>query len=620
MLYYKFVIIIYISSNIEGNIVKLLDWLKDLMRTKQIKIFIHNTTTENSYHRKYMICKKEPIIIDYIYSKNNKDTIYYINTHFDYNYICIMNNPKWINISLLYTKFKEMYNSNQIYYGDIDNTIYSNKLIKDFLETESLDINTYMSFNRYIDIKEIPDKNWNLFNNNKTNIIEYTNINLSTLSSNFNIPFYKNIFITDQNINICSQVNEYDIRLDYSIYYDLLKTGLKSTYRFYYLVYIYPGIHLNFNTLYNIIDYIDINNINYYNIDNIFYIASYNYIFKNAVLFNIKNNLITKNNNLIENYQLTLFDFYNNINIYDYHDNQFIYNTYNVNESSKLQDIIALRNPNIDITKPYHKYIFVIYSSKNTLFRINTLREYWLKLEYFKNCKLIIVIGNHIRTHMEREHKFGLDIDILYTEDDDSYIKFPYKVYNSIKYISNYYQFEYFIKIDDDVYLNINKLYKFLEKNNNYDFIGYELGQQGIDKKWHYGRATKDYEFEWNEEHKGTYFNGPCYVLSNKAAILLSNTKHENYMKNHIYEDVAVSNILYNYDIKRYSSNIFNIPNIYEYFKYTIDENKNITWIESYNYIKNYISFHCGPFSGNGQLFYNIELKMIFDIIYKNIN
>ena len=53
------------------------------------------------------MCNKEPIIIDYIYSKNNK-MHYIIFMHFDYKYICIMNNPKWINVSLLCTKFEDI--------------------------------------------------------------------------------------------------------------------------------------------------------------------------------------------------------------------------------------------------------------------------------------------------------------------------------------------------------------------------------------------------------------------------------------------------------------------------------------------------------------------------------
>ena len=54
-------------------------------------------------------------------------------------------------------------------------------------------------------------------------VIKCTNINLSTFHLIL-ITNFKNIFITDK-ILICSQINEYDIRLDYNIYYDLFKTS-----------------------------------------------------------------------------------------------------------------------------------------------------------------------------------------------------------------------------------------------------------------------------------------------------------------------------------------------------------------------------------------------------------
>lgn len=606
MTYYKFIVLLYISYNIEEQLLVLLNsWLGDLCKNKQVQLFIHNTTTKPTYHTKYMICKTTPIIVDYIYSNNSKNTIEYIHSHFDYKYLCILDNPKWVNISLLYSKLQDISKTNINYVGDESNTLYSRQLINDFIQTDTLDINTYMSFTRYIN-DEILDESWLL------------NINLTTRSF-YNIPFHNNIIITEQDSNIYSTHKIGDIILDHSIYNGLLEFGLHLKYKFNYIIYIYPDTHINLNTLYNVIEYINVNGINYYDINNIFYIASYEYIIKNIT--NLRKN-IQQTYSSSELRTFTLFDFYNNINIYDYHDEDYIYNKYNVNKSTHPQDIIAMKNINMSLSKPFHKYIFVLYTSYNTIDRIDVLREYWLKSDFLNKYKLIIVIGGHKRTHLEREHKFGFDIDILYTEDDDSYIRFPYKVYNSIKYISTYFEFEYLIKVDDDVYLNIKRLYNLLQKTPDYDYMGFELGHKGIDSKWHYGRATPDYEFEWNEVIKGTYYNGPCYVLSNKAANLISNAKHEEYMKHHIYEDVAVSNILHDYNIKRKSIDFFNTPNIYEYFKYTIDNNKNITSIEPYKTtkIKNYVSFHCGPFSGNGKLFYNIDLTMIFDNIDKEIN
>ena len=363
-----------------------------------------------------MICNKTPIIIDYIYSNTNKDSIEYIHSHFTYKYLCILNNPQWINIVLLNSKLQEMSNNNR-YYGDESNTLYSHELIQDFVHTETLDINTYMSFNRYVN-KEIPDKSWNAI------------INLTAKPDNK--PYANNIFIATEDSNIYSMYNSNDIRLDYAKYSTLLETNIHHNYNFNHIVYIYPNTHINLHTLYNIIDYININNINYYKIDNFFYITSYEYIIKNKELFIKQNTYIHNCKHQSKQHILTLFDFYNNINIYDYHDEEFIYNTYNVRKSENIQDIVAINNISMSLTKPFYKYICVIYTSNTTLSRMNILRDYWLKLENFSKYKLIIVSGGHKRTYLEKENKFGFDIDILYTEDDDSYIRFPYIIVLSI--------------------------------------------------------------------------------------------------------------------------------------------------------------------------------------------
>jgi len=71
-------------------------------------------------------------------------------------------------------------------------------------------------------------------------------------------------------------------------------------------------------------------------------------------------------------------------------------------------------------------------------------------------------------------------IDILekytvYLECTDDYDSVPKKIYSSIEYINNNYDYDYIFKCDDDTYINIENLLKFLE-NKSFDYCGREAG------------------------------------------------------------------------------------------------------------------------------------------------
>jgi len=602
-----YIILLYIEYNIEERVQTLLNyWLKDLLYIDNVKVFINNTNTTirrnvpMTYHKKKMEDETQAIIIDYIYTIDD-DPLYniikYIHTNHKYDYLYIIKNPHWINTTKLLYKFNRLKADDSISFGDVKSSIYCNTIINTFIKSGRKNIYKY--------IKLSSDEKWSIAYNITTKQLlnEYIHIysnNKLEVYTKYIEKMYNYIFISDKDFIICSSLSHKDMILSYKQFHKI------RSYKFKYFIFIYDNkyeTYLNLNNIYIILTYLEKYNIEYY-YSELFYIISYYYLETNkynTTDFN-KNPLLIK-----DNHQTTLYEFYNIYNIYDYFDDKYIYDKYKIKDERTNQNIVSSITT---IQKPYYKNILLLFTSKKTYNRVDILKKYWLKSNLLKDYKLIIVTGGNKITYMEKDNNF----DILYTNCDDTYIKFPHKVYESIKYVYNYFKYDYVIKIDDDVYLNIDNLTKYIEECT-YDYVGYELGKDRVDNRWHFGRTTLEYEFEWNEAQKGTYFNGPCYILSNKATSYISKSIHESYIKNHIYEDYAISNILYQYDIKRCAIEHFNLPNIYEMFEYNIDEKKNITDLKPYNSINHIISFHCGPFAGDGELYYYIDLDYIFNIV-----
>lgn len=105
-----------------------------------------------------------------------------------------------------------------------------------------------------------------------------------------------------------------------------------------------------------------------------------------------------------------------------------------------------------------NNFIIASLSCQKNRNKIKTQENTWMK-DIPKNIKHFIVEGNHSKTELNGNI---LEIGLV-----DDYDKVVYKMYESYKFMLNY-DWDYLIKIDDDVYLDVYKLLEY-EFPKNYD-------------------------------------------------------------------------------------------------------------------------------------------------------
>jgi len=160
----------------------------------------------------------------------------------------------------------------------------------------------------------------------------------------------------------------------------------------------------------------------------------------------------------------------------------------------------------------------------------------------------------------------GIDLESYYDKDEqvlnincnDKYEGLPEKVLKTFQYIVNNIKFNnynYFFKLDDDMIIN-----KLINENDikNYNYCGKVNISYNGNRKWHIGKCSKNSKFN-TMEYKGNYIpwclGGYGYIISRNAINLIKN--NTNY-KEHIYEDLYISLLLNENNIKPIHINIQN--------------------------------------------------------------
>ena len=113
----------------------------------------------------------------------------------------------------------------------------------------------------------------------------------------------------------------------------------------------------------------------------------------------------------------------------------------------------------------------------------------------------------------------------------DDYPHFINKVFSAYKYILQFNDWDYVIKADDDVYIDVYKLLEY-EPEKGYDGFG----------------------ILWDKKH----ISGPVYILSRKAVELLVNVGIDDSLKpdtwSFVHEDYCITETSYKHGMKIYDS------------------------------------------------------------------
>ena len=161
------------------------------------------------------------------------------------------------------------------------------------------------------------------------------------------------------------------------------------------------------------------------------------------------------------------------------------------------------------------------------------------------------------------EIKLSTDND-LFLDCPESYESVCLKTYSFYKYCYDNLDFDYILRIDDDTYVNVDKL---LQQDITADYAGHILSAKIENYVHHYGKCTdKRFEKPFRDDSESKFCCGGGYMISKKAVGIAINgiTREElieNYNKNKnaevldVYgagtEDRMVGRLLHRANIER---------------------------------------------------------------------
>lgn len=173
--------------------------------------------------------------------------------------------------------------------------------------------------------------------------------------------------------------------------------------------------------------------------------------------------------------------------------------------------------------------------------------------------KYYIIIGTEGESYID-DHK-------LFVNCNDHYEGLSEKVLNTLQYIhEKSFNFDYVLKIDDDIYLN-NLLFLNSIDNNDY-IIHSKMNTNAMSTTWHMNKCNdsilnkthyhiNDFISENNLESVKDFdfgHGGSIYLLSKKAVNVICNFSYVDVCKKFMYEDIMVSYILNIHGILPYTN------------------------------------------------------------------
>lgn len=185
---------------------------------------------------------------------------------------------------------------------------------------------------------------------------------------------------------------------------------------------------------------------------------------------------------------------------------------------------------------PQLKLVVMIVACAKNVDRIEKIRASWIGDLERVGITYYFVIGRPGRP----AQVVG---DILYLDCPDTYEGLPRKTLAILEHVAGS-AFDYVLKIDDDVVLNVDAIWATGFYHHAY-FGGVMAGQWGIQPEWHFGKCD-DAELNatpYAGEFRGAWYAGGCgYFLSRRAA--RAACEAPDIFEGELYEDKAVGDAL----------------------------------------------------------------------------
>ncbi len=193
----------------------------------------------------------------------------------------------------------------------------------------------------------------------------------------------------------------------------------------------------------------------------------------------------------------------------------------------------------------------MIITCKKNKHKQDLIRETWLKSI---NYPYVFVIGDE-----SIQDEYFLDGDVLYVKCNDTYDYLTRKVYKSIRIINSLFNPKFLLKIDDDLYIELDLFKKVIEKSlkQRVQYGGLLVCFESSIRNLNYSKFNTfpKHETDIDKIHKFIYTAGPVYLLGKDALDCFSNSNKIDITFTYM-EDIDISIFLSKFGIYPMEINI----------------------------------------------------------------
>lgn len=184
--------------------------------------------------------------------------------------------------------------------------------------------------------------------------------------------------------------------------------------------------------------------------------------------------------------------------------------------------------------------VFLVMSCRKYLDRIDMLRPLY-QAAISPEDQYFFVVGGAEEDRIEG--------DIMHLRCGDLYENLPSKVFNAVRTACQRFDFKRIVKIDDDIYLNINNFYKVLLRGapSYYGRRNPPIFGTPLNDRWHYGKITQGHIYQdrpFPIYEPAQWNSGGFYLLDRSAAEVVAAFHNREHIENHVYEDYMMYCIL----------------------------------------------------------------------------
>jgi hypothetical protein len=159
--------------------------------------------------------------------------------------------------------------------------------------------------------------------------------------------------------------------------------------------------------------------------------------------------------------------------------------------------------------------------------------------------------------------------DKLYLDFEEAYEYLPRKTLMTIRWFLENERFDYLFKTDDDCYLNVWELARFVPGDSAY--FGQILGQRGHHRRdYHFGKTTAAPVLD-KSEHGGPWAAGFGYGVSRAAARLVAENLSDRDAGQLIFEDKMIGDALRDADLPNHLSPGWGAQSLKAFMRYEHD-------------------------------------------------